>query len=146
MVIQGIRNKVSSLFGQKKKTIDILMVDKTKSIEMKKVTPTNAKFTLGDNKDKTTYIVDEKAIYFFKEKPLLFYYEGNVSPLLFTTQGLSNSVSGDEFTKIIETKAVTDLLTASSDDYDINFVLLIATAGMSLVILLNQLGVLNLGK
>lgn len=97
-----------------KDDLKVIIVYPSKKVIMKKVSSTKETFTIGQGIDSKSYVIDEKAIYFFKKEPLLFYHSNNPSPLLIKVEGQSESMSASEFQSIIESKAVKDLLTAQS--------------------------------
>lgn len=139
----GISEALSAL-GNKKTAINALIVDKTKRVQIKKVYPENDRFIIPDGKHRHTYMVDDRAIYFYKEKPILVYYTGNSSPLVFTNGGLQNSLSSNEFSAIMNTKAVEDLLAGSESAFDINFLLQVFTLIVAVAVLAQSAGWINL--
>lgn len=139
----GIVSNIRKYFF-KENTIQVILVDGTKKVYLKDVVANNNTFSDGEGKDKRSYIIDEKAIYYFKDKPVLFYRKGNASPITFQESGIDNTLSTKELTSLMQNKVIEDLLKSTETDFDINFVLQMATAGIALVILLNDIGVLNL--
>ena len=139
----GIKNMLG--FGRKN-SIQAIIVYPTKHVELKKVRDVSSgRFKAGKANNKFTYLIDEEAIYHFKDKPLLFYRSGMSSPIAFTRDGLENTLSSEDFTSVINSKVVQDLLKAGEGDFDLNFLLQMATLAGLVVILLNDFGVLNLG-
>jgi len=118
-------------FGKKPKKINALFIHPNKDVEIVRVGIENKKFV----KDKLQYIIDEKAIYFWKEKPLLFYRVGYVAPLIFGEEDdvVSFSLSAAEIRSVIESKAVNDLLTAGTEDFNWTLWAAIAAAVLSAI-------------
>lgn len=128
------------LIGEKKKFLKAVIVFPNKNVRMVNVEGDKPTFTLSDGQMKRTYVVDQKAIYFFDNQPLLFFNSATSSPFLIGNDALDFTMSSSEFQSIIESKAVSELLEASKGGgWDIHFIasvisaigviLLLATSG-----------------
>jgi len=138
---------VFNMFSKKKKLKAIIVLP-SKNVEMFNVGGGERQFTQKIGDTKKFYTIDEKAIYFFKGQPMLFYHHGCSSPVMFNDIGeLSFSLSSDEMSSLAESKAIQDLLTAAvgDDKRDMLFYITVANAIASVVILLIVTGVVKIG-
>lgn len=135
-------------FGKKKKFLKAIIVYPNKRVEMKKIDGNMPTFTINDGQMKRKYVIDQKAIYFFNEEPLLFFNSMSASPFLILDDSLDYTMSSSEFQSIIESKVVPELLEASKGGgWDLHFIASVVGAICGILILLNTGGLnfLNLG-
>jgi len=120
--------------------LKVIIFYPSKKVIMKKVNSTKNYFTVGNGAHAKSYVIDQKAIYYFKKEPLLVYHGDNPSPLLIAVEGQENSMTSSEFQSIIESKAVRDLLTASGGtELHLSLILTIVnTLGIVFLILANS--------
>lgn len=132
-----------AVLNYNKPSIKAIVINPTKRVEQVKVYPEDKRFV----HEKNTYIVDERALYFFNKEPVMFYIVGNASPLIFSEErGVLNGLDSRELTSIIETRAVHDLLTATTnDDKGMMFYMVAATLAGVVLIFLSLTGVVTLG-
>lgn len=131
-----------------KKTLKGIIVLPSKNVLMINIDSSNRQFTQKIGDKEKLYTIDEKAIYFFKGQPLLFYHHGCSSPIMFSDIGdLSYSLSSDEMSSLAESKAIQDLLTAAAgeDKKDMQFYFVVASAIASIVTMLVVTGVVKIG-
>lgn len=115
--------EINVLFLYPNKDINIFQIDATKKL-----------WTNKDETDKTAYIIDETAIYFWKKKPIILYRHGVAAPIIIGEAGeVEYALKADEIKAVIESKAVNDLLTAGDDGMDWTRILAGAAAGLSLL-------------
>lgn len=131
---------IINLFNPSAIKLKALVVYPNKAIKIKKINAKDMRFKIGGR----VYIVDEKAIYFLKRKPMLIYHFDNASPLMFGKVKLEPSMRPDDINSILESKIVKDLLTASTEK-DMLFYVVAAAAILSLVNALVLFGVINVG-
>lgn len=137
----GIGDALSALFSSSPK-LKALMIFPSKEIRIMDVKINDNTFMF----EKDTYIVDEKAIYFFKKQPFLFYVKGTTSPLLIRHDGADSSLRATEIRAVLESKAVQQILTAAQgDDRGMLFYAAIASAAASILAALILSGVLKIG-
>jgi hypothetical protein len=129
-------------FWEKKRKITVLMVYPNKDVSISEVEFASRQFT----KEAMTYTIDEKAIYYYKGKPTLFYYSEVSSPIGFNREGSWDySLSASEINSVLETKAVRDLLLAAMGEDGKLFWICVASAALSLITLLIVAGVIKVG-
>jgi hypothetical protein len=130
------------LFGAPSRKMNVLIIYTNKDAVMKKVDIKDRLFT----HEEMTYMIDEKAIYYFKGKPMLFYRHGVTSPVIFgDAGGVDYTLSAAEVNSVLETKAVRDLLLAAGGGEEKLFWLVIANIALTAVIILIQMGVIKVG-
>lgn len=124
-------------FGKKKEFLRAIIVYPNKRVVMQKVEGDKPTFSVSDGQIKRSYAVDQKAVYFFEKQPLLFYVSGESSPLMIGNNGIVPTMSSAEFTSILESKAVNDLLEASKgNNWDWHFIAsLVSAIGVILLFL-----------
>lgn len=135
-------------FGKKKHFVRAIIVYPNKRVVMKKVEGDKPTFAVSDGEIKRSYAIDQKAVYFFEKEPLLFYNSGGSSPIIFSDTGLKPVMSSAEFTSILESKAVNDLLEASKgQQWDWHFIAsMVSAVGVILLFLQGGgLGFLGIG-
>ena len=145
MDMESILETVS--FGLiKKSVLKAIIVYPSKKVVMVKVDEQKTTFTQGEGKNAKSYVVDEKAIYFFNKEPLLFYHANNPSPILISVEGQHNSMTSSEFQSVLESKAVQELLHSEPENVlNMSLILAIAnTIGILVIIGINA-GYINLG-
>lgn len=133
------------MFWKKKgPTIKTLMLYPNKDIVMREVKANQKEWS----EDKHTYLIDEKAIYFWKKHPILLYRFGISSPIIIGEEELQMhpSMSAQEVNAVMQSPAVHDLLTSGDDDMNWTMWLAAAAAAFSLVQLLISFGVIKAGK
>lgn len=138
---------LKNLFSNKK-TLKALIILPSKNVEMINVSGTERQFTHKIGGSGRLYTIDERAIYFFKKQPLLFYHHGCSSPLIFNENGdWSYSLSSDEMSSLAESKAIQELLTAATGDdkKGLLFYVTVASAVASIVTMLVVTGVVKIG-
>lgn len=138
---------LKKLFSSKK-TLKALIVLPSKNVEMKNVSGGERQFTHKVGESNKLFTIDEKAIYFFKGQPLLFYHHNCSSPIMFSDNSdLSYSLSSDEMSSLAESRAIKELLTAASgdDNKGLLFYVTIASAVASIVTMLVVTGVIKIG-
>lgn len=129
-------------FLPKKRTINVLMVYPNKDASIDEVEFDNRLF----EKEGKTYTIDEKAIYYFKGKPIMFYYSEVTSPIGFNKEGTWDySLSAREINSVLESKAVHDILTAAQGENDMLFWVCVASAALGVLNLLILAGVIKIG-
>lgn len=137
----GLGDAVKALFTSSPK-LKALMFFPNKEIRLLTVKPEQNTFTVG----KSSYIVDEKAIYFFNKQPLLIYVQGTTSPVLISVDKSEASLRASEIKAVLETKAVEQILTAAGgDEKGMLFYAAVAAALFSLISALILSGVLKIG-
>jgi hypothetical protein len=129
-------------FFKKKNKIKALIVHPNKVIKIQRVPYEEGRFSKG----KKTYIVDEKAVYYYKNEPFLFYHYNQASPQVMTPAGFEDSMTSAEMRAVIEMDAVNDLLTATGKKEGWTLYVAGAAAVFSLVLLLIEFGVINVAK
>lgn len=132
-----------TILNKNKQYIKAIIVNPTKKVFMVKVYPENKRFKHEGN----TYLVDEKALYFFNKEPVMFYTYGKSSPIVFSDEsGIRFGLDASEITSILESKAVSDLLTATTkDEKDILFYMVAGCLCGIVLIFLSLTGVITLG-
>lgn len=136
------------LIGEKKQFLRAIIVYPNKRVEMKKVEGNVPFFTQADGGFKRKYVIDQKAIYYFNDQPLLFFNSMNASPFHILQNQLDYTMSSTEFNSIIESKVVPELLEASKGGgWDIHFIASIISAVGVILLLINSggLGFLGVG-
>lgn len=128
-------------FFNRRKKIKALIVHANNEVELVNVQTKKEHFS----RDDMTYLVDERAIYRFKGMPMLFYKYNNSSPLRFGQTSVDSSMKSEEIHKVLETKVAKDLITAQGGAHDWALYASLAAAVMSLILVMNELGVLQLG-
>lgn len=131
---------IKGLFGFGQMKLKALIAYPNKAIVIKNINAKDMRFTIGPR----TYIVDEKAIYFHKKKPILIYHFNNASPLIFSDVETSASLNPGEVNAVIQSKIVQDLLKGAQEK-DLLFYIVIAAAVLSLVNTLILSGVVKIG-
>jgi len=130
----------------KAKTLKAIIVYPSKKVLMRKVDDSVNTFSIGEGALKRSFQIDEKAIYFFKKEPLLFYHSNSASPIIIDENDLDSSMSSSEFTSIIESKAVRDLLTGHEQGIFNMTIILSAISAIGVLLLLGmQSGFISFG-
>jgi len=131
---------IKDFFNPAAMKLKALVIYPNKAVKIKTINAKDMRFKLADR----VYIVDEKAIYFHKKKPMLVYHFDNASPLMFSSIGIEPSMKPNDINSILESKIVRDLLTATTGN---DFVLYaaIAAAVLALVNTLIAFGVIKVG-
>jgi hypothetical protein len=128
-------------WSKPKHDIKAIIVYPNKQIEMKRVKVTEDKFS----HEGRVFLIDEKSVYFLEKQPVSFYHFQDSSPKLIHSNGVEDSMKSKEVSAVMESKIVQDIITASGGNTDWTFYAAAASAGISLLILLNNLGLLKLG-
>ena len=147
MGIIGSVLDVVMFWKPKKEKLKAIIVNPTKSISMLNVVPTDERFVLGDKENRTTYLIDHEAIYFFQKQPTSFYIQGFSSPLRFDTINKADfGLKSKELSAFMDSKAVEQLLTANTEtDGGWEKYIPYATLGGIIIILLEMFGVIHIG-
>lgn len=136
----GLGDYVKGLFSPSSMKLKALIVYPNKAVKIKSINVKDMRFQFADR----TYIIDEKAIYFHKRKPMLMYHFDSASPMLFSNVGLSPSLRSNDINSILESKIVRDLL-AATEAKDMIFYAAVAAAVLSLINALVSFGVIKVG-
>lgn len=118
----GMKEFIGNLnpFGKEKITsekVKALVVGGSKKIYILDVKAIDNHFSIGGEQNRTTYIIEPEAIYFYDKKPILFYIAGISSPLRFDSfNKVEFALKSKELSAFMDSKAVEKLLTANKDD------------------------------
>ena len=127
-------------FGKGKKKCQAIIIYPTKKVVMVNVEMESTRFTVGKNDKAKSYMIQDDAIYYFNDKPLLFYDSEDASPLNISSNSIITSMNSTEFQSVIESKVVKDLMVASQGfDWDITLIASIVSA-LGVVLLVVQGG------
>ena len=129
-------------WSKPKHDIKAIIVYPNKQIEMKRVKVTDDKFTHAGR----VFLIDEKSVYFLEKTPVSFYHFKDSSPKLIDSNGVEDSMKSKEVSAVMESKIVQDILSASTGKTDYVLYVAAAAAMFSLLILLNDIGLLNLTR
>ena len=129
-----------NFFGSRRR-LKALIIHSNNDVEIKNVATTKTTFSLDD----MSYLIDDRAIYKLKGQPMLFYKANSASPLRFDGKSISSSMTSEEINTVIETRLVRELLSSQGTGFDITMILIIVNVVVTAAILLNDLGVINLG-
>lgn len=121
-------------------SIQAMIIYPNKKLLIKKVNVKEENFKL-DNK---SFLIDEKAIYFYKRKPILIYHYENTSPLIISKDKIKGSVGSGEIESIIGNNIVHDLLSGQQEN-DMLFYAVVASAILSLITVLIQFNIIKVG-
>lgn len=128
-----------NFFG-KEQSVQALIIHPNKNIELvKRVDIRENSFKLQNR----AYIVDEKAIYYYKRVPMLIYHSRNASPLRFDNDNVEPSMKSDEIKAVVDSKIAQELLTAAGSEKDLLFWIASAAAGASIINMLIAFGVIK---
>lgn len=128
------------MFGIGKKKCQAIIIYPTKKVIKVDVEMDSTRFTVGKGDKIKSYVIDEKAIYFFEDKPMLFYHSEQASPLSIFPDGQEYTMSSSEFQSVIESKVVRDLMIAGQGfDWDITLIASIISA-LGVILLVVQGG------
>lgn len=135
---------VSFNFGWKKPKHDIkaIIIYPNKQIEMKKVKATEDRF----NHQNRVFLIDEKSVYFLDKTPVSIYHYNDSSPKLIGSNGVEDSMKSKEVSAVLESKIVQDIISGGGMSASWTIYVAGAAAVFSLLILLNDLGILNLTR
>lgn len=130
------------IISNTKRKINVLVLYPNREAIIRSVDVTEKTWKYEDN----TYLIDDRAIFFYKSKPLLIYNFGVSSPLVnkLGVADVEYSLNAAEINSVIETKAVRDLLTAGLEDKGWLLYAVLASALFSLINILISLGVIKL--
>jgi len=147
MGIIGSVLDVVMFWKPKAEKLKAIIINPTKSINMLNVVPSDERFVLGEKENRTTYLIDHEAIYFFQKQPTSFYIRGISSPLRFDEIKKADfALKSKELSAFMDSKAVEQLLTANTEvDSGWEKYIPYATLGGVVIILLQMFGVLHIG-
>jgi len=124
------------LFKRDRKIMKVMFIFPNKDFVMKDVDVTMREFKPFPNIDRT-FALDEKAILYFKGKPILLYHVDCASPMIVKPTGIEFSMNSGELNAMYETTAVKDLLTAEADSNKLLMWLIIGClAGVAVIIMI----------
>lgn len=135
----GLVDYVKGLFDNSL-VMKALIVYPNKKLIIKNVNVKDYKFSMDDK----SFLIDEKAIYFYKKKPILLYHYNNASPLIISNDKIKGSVSSDEIKALVSNNIVKDIISGSETN-DMLFYAAVAAAILSLISVLIQFGVIKVG-
>lgn len=129
------------------KRIRIIMVYPDKKITISKHNLENGE---RFNKDKKTYVFDEKAVFIRSARlPYCFYYFNNPKPIIIKPEQQKDGYvyTGQEINKLLETDFTLKLLTPKVNVKKIALGLFILIAvGIIVLVILHFMGIINIGE
>lgn len=116
-------------FGSKKKKCQAIIIYPTKKVVMVNVEMESTRFTVGKKDKAKSYMIQDDAIYYFNDKPLLFYDSEDASPIKISSNEIITSMNSTEFQSVIESKVVKDLMVASTGfEWDVTLIASVISA------------------
>ena len=129
-------------WGNTKHDIKAIIVYPNKQIAMKRVKVTEDRF----QHEGRQFLIDEKSVYFMDKQPVSFYHFKDSSPKIINITNVEDSMKSKEVSAVMESKIVQDILSGASGTTDWVLWAAVAAAGLSLIILLNDMGFINLAR
>lgn len=132
---------VSLNWSKPKHDIKAIIIYPNRQIQMKRVKVTDDYF----KHEGRTFLIDEKSIYFLEKTPVSIYHFKESSPKIVDIKGIKDSMESKEVSAVMETKVVEDIIRGAGGSNDYVLWAAAAAAILSLLILLNDIGLLKLG-